>query len=338
MAESTPLVPAPRAGPGKRALLLAVGSAVRASLLVSPRPAAMLVRKVFALGGAEIKKGLDRHAPSGLTVLRDEPYGDEDTMRLDVVFPEDTDQPLPLVLWMHGGGWIGGTKDELTGYFGLIADSGYVVVAPDYGLAPEHRYPTPVRHAMQALDHAVSHAERFHIDADRIVVAGDSAGAHIAAQLAALVTTPGYADRVGVAPTIAPAQLRGLVLACGPFDPALARHTSSPAGRRFIHAVLWAYSGTRRYLDDPAFATWSITDHLTPAFPPTLITVGNADPLRPHSEHLAEVLHARGVDAETVFWPDDHEPPLGHEYQFDLDTDAGQFFLYRLRAFLRRSS
>jgi acetyl esterase len=99
---------------------------------------------------------------------------------------------------------------------------------------------------------------------------------------------------------------------------------------------MWAYSGTRRYLDDPLFATMSVNDNLTPAFPPALITVGNGDPLRPHSELLASKLRAQGIEPETLFFPYAHRPPLGHEYQFDLDTDSGQLFLKRMLAFLRR--
>jgi acetyl esterase len=109
---------------------------------------------------------------------------------------------------------------------------------------------------------------------------------------------------------------------------------SSAAGRRFVQIVLCAYSGP--FLDDPAFATWSVADNVTSRFPPTFLTVGNTDPLRPHSERLAEKLRAQGAEVETLFFAEDHEPPLGHEYQFDLDTDAGQLFLERLVAFLRQ--
>lgn len=99
---------------------------------------------------------------------------------------------------------------------------------------------------------------------------------------------------------------------------------------------MWAYSGTRRFSADPAFATWPVTNNLSPAFPPALITVGNADPLRPHSQLLADKLRAQGAEVETVFWPDDQQPPLGHEYQFDLDTGPGQHFLDRMLTFLRQ--
>jgi len=334
--EATPLVPPSRGGTGARIARWCASIAVRASLLFSPRLAALIVRRVFASGGAKTARLLDRHAPSDVTRLVDERYGDDADMLLDLYRPRGTSQRLPLLLWVHGGGFVGGSKDELAGYFKLIASHGFAVAAPRYSLAPEHRYPTPPRQVMHALAYLQANAEHSLIDLDRIALAGDSAGAHIAAQVAALVTTPGYADAVGVAPTIAPAQLRALVLACGPYDLALARDPGSPAGHRFIQIVLWAYSGTRHFLDDPAFAAWSITDHVTSAYPATLLTVGNADPLRPHSQLLAEKLHAVGVEAETLFFPADHEPPLGHEYQFDLDGDAGRLFLERMLDFLRQ--
>jgi len=294
------------------------------------------MRKVFAASGARLATALDRHAPANVTGLIDERYGPEPDMLLDVFRPASASGPLPLVVWVHGGGFVGGSKDELAGYFKLVASHGFVVAAPRYSLAPGRRYPTPLRQLMQALRYLEENAGRLLIDPDRIALAGDSAGAQIAAQAGALVTTPGYAEAVGVTPTITPAQLRGLILACGIYDLPLVRHPPAPAGRMFVQISLLAYSGQRRFLDDPAFAAWSITDHVSPAFPPTLITVGNADPLRPHSELLAARLQAEGAEPEMLFFPAQHQPPLDHEYQFDLDTDAGQLFLGRLLTFLRQ--
>jgi acetyl esterase len=334
--ESTPLVAAHPRGVSERVVLACARGLIGASLLVSPRPTAILLRRAFAAGGARTAEVLDRHAPHGVAVVKDERYGDGPDLLLDVYRPAAEPGQLPLLLWVHGGGFVGGSKDELAGYFELIAHCGYVVAAPRYSLAPEHRYPTPVRQAMQALAHLQANAGRLGIDAGRIALGGDSAGAHIAAQLGAIVTTPGYADAVGVAPTIGAVELRALVLACGPYDLGLARASQSPSGARFIRTVLWSYSGRRNPVDDPAFASWSVTDHVTNAFPPSLVTVGNADPLRPHSELLVERLQAQGVEVETLLYPDDHRPPLGHEYQFDLDTDEGQAFLERLLDFLGR--
>ena len=216
--DATPLVPTSRRSVGERVLLWCVAGAVRASLVVTPRPAALLVRRLSVASGVQTAQMLARHAPPSVIALTDERYGDEDDMVLDVARPAAAGGRFPLVLWVHGGGWVGGSKEELTGYFRLVASHGFAVAGPRYSLAPEHRYPTPLRQMMRALEYLQANADRYQIDPDRIAIGGDSAGAQIAAQIGALVTTPGYAGTVGVSPAITPTQLRGLVLACGPYD------------------------------------------------------------------------------------------------------------------------
>jgi len=333
--KAAPPVPASQRSARERLLFSSALAVVRVSLLVSPRPAAMLARRVFAGNGKKIAESLEKHAPAGIAAVVDERYGDDPDMLLDVVRPADAAAPLPLFLWVHGGAFIGGSKDELLGYFKVIASHGYVVAAPRYSLAPEHHYPTPPRQLMRALEYLQENADRLGIDPSRIVLGGDSAGAHIAAQLGALATSPQYADAVGVASTVRGDQVRAVVLACGPFDMRLARDGSEIA-RPLVQLVLWAYSGKRDALRDPFYWTWSVVDNLSPAFPPALVTVGNADPLRAHSVRLVDALDAQGVETETVFFPDSYQPRLNHEYQFDLDSAEGQAFLERLLAFLRR--
>ena len=66
------------------------------------------------------------------------------------------------------------------------------------------------------------------------------------------------------------------------------------------------------------------------------MAAGNADPLLPHSLGLATALDRVGIDHETLFFQGDHEPRLGHEFQFDLDTEAGRLALDRAVAFVER--
>jgi acetyl esterase/lipase len=281
----------------------------------------------------DLVRALERHAPADVTAVVDERYGEEPDMLLDVYRPASTTRPLPLLVWVHGGGFCGGAKEHLAGYLKLLAHHGYVVAGPRYSLAPRHRYPTPPRQIMQALAHLQANAERLLIDVDRIALAGDSAGAHIAGQVAALATTPGYDAALGIVPTITPSQLGGVVLACGAYDLGLVRQAIAVGSHR-MRILLWAYTGDRHVGSAGASATWSLTDHLSASFPSALVTVGNADPLKGHSELLVEKLRAYGVEVTTVFFPDDHEPALAHEYQYDLDTDAGQLFLDYLLRFL----
>jgi len=94
--EPTPLVPPSHGGLGERILRAVFPVALGVSLWVSPRPAALLVRRVFAVGGAKTAEGLGRHTPGDVIALLDERYGDEPDMLLDVYRPASASTPLPL--------------------------------------------------------------------------------------------------------------------------------------------------------------------------------------------------------------------------------------------------
>jgi acetyl esterase/lipase len=298
---------------------------------------ALLIRGLFAKMGDQYDE-LDARAPQDVRVVTDERYGDHSDARLDVYTPARVAEEggtLPTVVWTHGGGWVGGDKEELGGYFRMIAAQGFTVAGLAYPLAPESRYPTPPQQVMAALAYLQENAARLHVDPSHLLIAGDSAGAQITAQVATIVTSPAFAEKVKISPTIALAQLRGVALCCGPYDLALIRDDS--AFKDAFKAILWSYSGTRRYRDDEYFfPTMSVVHHVTEAFPPTFITVGNDDGLAPHSTALAAALRAKAVEVETLFYPPDHVPALGHEYQFKIELDDAQMAFDRLVAFFRR--
>jgi acetyl esterase len=92
----------------------------------------------------------------------------------------------PVILYAHGGGWVMGNLDTHDGLCRhLVAASGWALLAVDYRLAPEHPYPAAIEDLSRALDWLRGGAaQRYELDPHRIAVAGDSAGAHLAAVLA----------------------------------------------------------------------------------------------------------------------------------------------------------
>lgn len=197
-------------------------------------------------------------------------------------------------------------------------------------------HPTQLQQVNDALAYIVRDAARLGIDPQRVVLAGDSAGAQLAAQLAAAATAPPYAAKLAVRPAVVASQLKGVVLFCGPYDLAMVRFDGAFGG--FVRTVLWAFSGQRGIENNPTVELASVLRHVTPAFPPAFISAGNDDPLLPHSAALAQTLTALQVPVDTLFFEPSHEPALGHEYQFNLDGAAGRLALERMVAFLRAST
>ena len=227
---------------------------------------------------------------------------------------------------------MSGRRQDVAHYLKILAARGFVVANVDYSIAPGATWPTPTRQVNAALSYLQAHADALNIDADRIVLAGDSAGAQIAAELANAITSPDHARRIGITPALAPRQLAGTLLFCGPYDAGLVQWDSPFAG--FMRTVLWSYMGRKDFLDDPRLDTFSVVHHVTPAFPPAFISAGNADPLEPHSHAMAAALQKQGVRVDALFFPKDHALPLPHEYQFNLDSEAGRQAMERSVAFL----
>lgn len=315
--------------------LVVVAAAVYAAFTLSPWPSVLLIRYAFEKDAAERNRALEKQVPGNVSELRDQRYGESADALLDVFFPSDagtSGRILPTIVWIHGGGFISGTKEHVAPYLKILAGRDYTTVGLDYSVAPGARYPTPVIQANEALSFLTENSARYHIDTTRLFLAGDSAGSQIAAQLAATISDPAYAATVGIAPAIERTQLKGVVLFCGVYDASGINLGGDFAG--FIRTVMWAYFGTKDFADDPRLAEFSVARHLTPEFPPAFVSVGNADPLAPQSVAIAEALRSQDVPVDTLFYPADYRPPLPHEYQFNLDEDAGREALQRLSSFL----
>jgi acetyl esterase/lipase len=283
------------------------------------------------MGAARASATVEPYLPPDISIERGLHYGSESDAVFDVFMPSQVHAPLPVVVWVHGGGFVAGSRADLYHYLQVLASRGFVAIAIDYTLAPTARFPTPVRQTNEALVYVRENAHRFQIDPTRIFLAGDSAGAQIAAQSALVISDPEYAARIGVEPGIPREVLRGLVLFCGPYD-SIGRKFAWPY-MIFARTVVWSYIGTRDR-EDPSVKQLSVTPHVGASFPPTFISVGNNDRLAPQSLELASALRTKGVAVETFFFEEGHEPPLGHEYQLFLSKPEAREALERYVAFL----
>jgi acetyl esterase len=302
-------------------------------------PAVPLIRYVFSRDADKTARKLQARQPLHVSALLDQPYDpNRADALLDVFYPDNSAAPAPplTIVWVHGGAWVSGNKNQLSGYARILAARGFTVVTVDYSLSPATHFPIAVREINTALSYLESHASGVHVDPRRIVLAGDSAGAQIAAVLANAIADPGFARAIGVTPSISRQQLAGALLYCGVYD--LEALASADRYRYFLRAILRAYSGTDAFMTDSGFAYASVVRYVSENFPPTFISAGNADPLREQSVAFAQALAHQSVRNRQLFFPSAYLPRLPHEYQFNLDTAAGQLALEQSVQFLEQLS
>jgi acetyl esterase/lipase len=311
-------------------------AAIVAVLQATPWPSALLIRSVFEQGGQQTVAEMTPYEPkSGVEDLGVHQYGAGDSPDTTLsVFSAEGDEALPTVVWVHGGAWISGHRQDVEPYLRILAAEGYTTVALNYTVGPEAVYPTAVNQLNDALAYLDQHAADLRIDPQKIVLAGDSAGSQLASQLAVLTTNEEYADLMGISPSLAPSQLVGVILNCGVYDMSRMADLTGLIAWGFKTA-LWAYTGTKDWSSTYAGATMSTLDFVTEEFPPTYISGGNGDGLTwLQSVPMAHELTSAGVPVTQLFWPETHEPALPHEYQFHLDLDEAQQALQETIGFL----
>lgn len=148
-----------------------------------------LIRKSFSEGDKERDK--NNMIPDDIIRYTNIRYDDKDDIwnLLDVYLPKNVDQPLPVIMNVHGGGWVYGDKDVYQWYCMSLAQRGFAVVNYSYRLAPEYKYPASLEDTCSVANWIIENKEKYHFDINHIFGVGDSAGGHLLSLFAAYLTS-----------------------------------------------------------------------------------------------------------------------------------------------------
>lgn len=222
--------------------------------------------------------------PAGVEIDDFEATGGSGPLRARRYRPASTIGALPTMLWLHGGGWAGGTIDELLNDR-LCADrtlrSGVQIIALEYRLAPEHPFPAPVDDAVAALANLRERAVELAIDTDRLGIGGNSAGATIAA-------TTALRQRDAGAPLHHQA-LEALPAALRLFGPSMQQYLGAAEREAVEHLADIYRAGA------PLAEASPLDAHDHRGLAPALILAAEFDPLRDGATAYADALREAGV-------------------------------------------
>ena len=243
-------------------------------------------RAIFGGDPVELPRVEDRAIPG--------PAGD---VPIRIYAPEaqtpESGAALPVLVFFHGGGWVLGsldTHDDVCRHFAKLA--GCMVIAVDYRLAPEHKFPAAVEDCTAALEWIAAHGDSLGCDPARLAVGGDSAGGNLAAVMTQLARERG-------GPTIAFQLL---------IYPVTARDFSAPSMKAYGEGFLLTKKGMHWFMDhylndpsegeDPRVAPLKAESLV--GLPPALVVTVEYDVLRDEGEAYARRLAEAGVAARLV--------------------------------------
>ena len=239
---------------------------------------------------------------------------------------------LPIVVHFHGAGWVGGdldTHDAIARYYAKHADA--VVVAVDYRLAPEHRFPAAVDDAYAAVQWASDHAPELGGDASRLAVLGDSAGATLATVVCRLARdrgTPSIRFQALLYPAL---DLR--IASSYPSRDAFGGgdYFLSVADMHWFRAHYLGHPDAEE--SDPRVSPVASDD--VQRLPPALVVTAGYDPLRDEAKVYADRLSAAGVPVEYHCFESTVHAFISFSALIPAGVEALTFVASRLRAALK---
>lgn len=272
-----------------------------------------MVRTMFKQGDDERDAGLT--TPEDVVRFDDIRYAEDDPCQmLDVYRPRELEgQTLPVIVSVHGGGWVYGDKERYQWYCMSLAERGFAVVNFTYRLAPEHTFPSSMLDTCAVFDWVLAHANEYGMDTKNVFAVGDSAGAHMLCMFTAACTDATYAKELGIQP---PADFvpAGIALNCGAYliearepvgDPMLDLTAS-------LMADLLPQGGTAEEC-----ALISPLTRVNASFPPTFVMTAEGDFLRPDALPLVKVLDEYGIETCYHYYKS-AERELGHVFHCNM--------------------
>lgn len=235
----------------------------------------------------------------GITAHRDLAYvsNGHERQKLDLYLPEKAEGPLPLIIWIHGGGWQSGSKEGCPPLRAGYVQKGYAVASINYRLSGDAPFPAQIEDTKSAIRWVRAHAKEYRINPDRFGLWGSSAGGH----LVALAGTSGEEKsfEVGENRDVS-SRVQAVCDYYGPTD--LNAFVATPGYERHAKAdspEVKLLGGTIQDNPDKVARLNPIT-YVSPDDPPFLIMHGDKDPVVPigQSRLLLEALQKAGVAAE----------------------------------------
>lgn len=247
---------------------------------------------------------------SGITKHVDIPYL-PDSLRvhfLDIYYPENTRSPLPVIVDIHGGGWMYGNK-ELNEYYCLyLASLGFAVVNINYRLAPAVHISEQISDIFAALRWLQQNGQDYCCDTENYFICGDSAGGHLSALTAAIQASEPLQKVYQVKPCGTAAKAVGI--SCGVFDLSMLYNTFHPLKREMGMIILG--DKPRR---SPYYSRINLKDIIAGLkLPPFHLVSCEADSLHPQSVAFDALLTQNNVDHAVSFWSLTDGPDLTHVF------------------------
>ena len=278
-------------------------------------------------GKMDAKRIASQTEPEGLVKILDIPYinDGEKAHLLDIYYPEGTTEKLPVIIDIHGGGWMYGYKEINKNFCLKLAEKGFLVASINYRLAGNVLFDDQIRDIFASLKWLNENLKDYPADTDNIFLAGDSAGGHFSCVTTAVNLNKDMQEDFGV--SYCGFDFNAVAAICPAVDllsPNLLMNVNVP----ILLGDKWRKSKFKKYLD--------VNQIISKDFPPFYVNTARNDFLKKQCYKLKDILERNNIEHKFH----DFDKPLSHvfnvvdpfsKYGDQANTEIAEFFKSRMK-------
>ena len=253
--------------------------------------------------------------PDNVVRVENISYGPHKMNVLDVYRPQTTVEKLPVIVSVHGGGWVYGDKELYRHYCLSLAKRGFAVVNFTYRLSPENKFPCHLEDTVKVFDWIKKNAVQFGLDTEHVFAVGDSAGGHILALYCAMCTNPEFASHFDFQ-SVERLEPKAVALNCAVLDMEAIKTSAGSSTMALMKDVL-PKGKQEEYLK-----LANPIAYVNENFPPCFLMTSNEDFLKEQPNTFMKKLEECGVPYKYEFYGDE-ENKLGHVFHLDMRNEVG---------------
>ncbi len=243
--------------------------------------------------------------PDNVEIIDNINYGDSSVNNMLMLHRAKVKGLLPVIVDIHGGGYFYGDKERYRFYCSELASYGFAVINFNYHLAPDWMFPKPLEDTALVFKWLSDNAEKYRLDLKNVFMVGDSAGAQLVSQYAAILSNPEY-EKMFDFKIVKDFTVQAIVCNCGMYDV-----LNNDSGKKLSFYYGKEYKNKSARLD--------VLKYINDNYPPTLVMTSNGDFLKDNGEPFANYLKNKGVESVYKYY-DPKEKQLGHVFHIAIRT------------------
>lgn len=278
-------------------------------------------------------ESIEIEGAENITILNNEKYCNLKNANcdMDIYYDEKIKAKRPVVLYIHGGGFVAGGKEFRKAIALWYATRGFFVLNVNYGLSPDCIFPEQIRQLVSALNWVKKKENKFNLDLNKIVVSGDSAGAYYAAMLSCVCESKALQKRLEIETDL---HFSAAVLNCGLYD------LESILNKKLVFglndSILEAFTGTKKEEID----SYEYKDLCSPlklinkSFPPTFLIYAEKDIFcAGQAEQLSAKLTEKDIYFEKFY---STSPFINHCFSLEWKNKSAELAMTLQESFLEK--